>query len=85
MLSSGVGARIRPNEVAIGVGENKIVLLDLGRFNFNQHKYMIGVYSHIVLMAVGLVVSYLFNGKPADDSLTYYGWLKLKRENKRTE
>ncbi|WP_167607174.1 sodium:solute symporter [Maribellus sediminis] len=69
----------------MGLGENKILLLDLGRLNFHQHKYMIGVYSHIVLMIVGIVTSYLVNEKPVDDSLTYYGWLKLKRADKRTE
>ena len=69
----------------MGLGENKVLLLDLGKLNFHQHKYMIGVYSHIVLIVAGLVTSFLVKEKPADDSLTYYGWLKLKRENKRTE
>ncbi|WP_346863468.1 sodium:solute symporter [uncultured Draconibacterium sp.] len=63
-------------------GDTKILLLDLGDLNFNQHKYMIGVYSHLVLMFVGIVASYIFKEKPVDETLTYYGWLKLKRENK---
>lgn len=63
-------------------GGSPKILLDLGDLNFAQHKYMIGVYSHIVLMLVTLITSYIVKEKPADESLTYYGWLKLKRENK---
>ncbi len=63
----------------IGIEDNKNLLLDLGNLNFNQHKYMIGVYSHIVLMIFGYASSFLFKSKPADDSLTYYGWSKLKK------
>lgn len=66
----------------IGVGENKRLLLDLGNLNFVQHKYMIGVYSHIVLMVVGLVASLFFKEKPVDENLTYYGWKKIKRAEK---
>ncbi|MCY1721976.1 sodium:solute symporter [Prolixibacteraceae bacterium Z1-6] len=66
----------------VGLGENRILILDFGNLNFNHHKYMIGVYSHLVLMSVGLVASYLFNEKPVDESLTYYGWLKLKQQAK---
>jgi SSS family solute:Na+ symporter len=61
----------------------KHLLIDLGQLNFNQHKYMIGVYSHLVLMAVAYVFSFIFKSKPVDESLTYYGWLNLKREMKR--
>jgi SSS family solute:Na+ symporter len=66
----------------IEINGNKILLLDFGNLNFHQHKYMIGVYSHVVLMVVALIASYFFKEKPVDESLTYYGWLKLKRENK---
>jgi SSS family solute:Na+ symporter len=66
----------------IGLGDHKVLVLDLGNLNFNQHKYMIGVYSHLVLMVVGLLTSLVFREKPVDEDLTYYGWLKLKRENK---
>ena len=44
---------------------------------------MIGVYSHIVLMVFGYIASLIFKSQPADDSLTYYGWVKLKRERKK--
>ncbi len=57
----------------IGV-ENKHLLLDMGDWNFTHHKYMLGVYSHIVLFVVGYLASFLFKGKPVDRSLTYYGW-----------
>jgi SSS family solute:Na+ symporter len=35
-------------------GPEKRQLLDLGRFNFTHHKYMIGVYSHIVLLLLAI-------------------------------
>lgn len=60
----------------------KYLLLDLGALNFSQHKYMIGVYSHVVLMIVAYGSSFIFREKPVDESLTYYGWLNLKRQNK---
>jgi solute:Na+ symporter, SSS family len=66
----------------IEFGSKKSLLIDLGNMNFHQHKYMIGVYSHIVLMIVAYITSFLFKEKPVEDSLTYYGWLKLKREEK---
>jgi SSS family solute:Na+ symporter len=65
----------------IGLGGKEKLLIDLGRLNFTHHKYMIGVYSHIVLMIVGFLTSFLFRAEPVDDSLTYYGWLKMKRNS----
>ncbi len=59
----------------IGI-DNKRLLLDLGDWNFKHHKYMLGVYSHIVLFVVGYLASLLFKGKPIDENLTYYGWRK---------
>ena len=38
--------------------------LDMGRFNFTHHSYMIGVYSHIVLFVVGYVASLFFKHEP---------------------
>lgn len=61
------------------IGGQKVLLLDLGNMNFDQHKYMIGVYSHLVLMVVGFGASFFFKEKEVDENLTYYGWLKLKR------
>lgn len=68
------------SSIPIGAGENETLLLDLGEMNFSHHKYMIGVYSHLVLMAVGYGASFIFNEIPVDENLTYYGWAKLKKE-----
>ncbi len=65
----------------IGLEGREKLILDLGSLNFTHHKYMIGVYSHIVLMTVGFLASYLFRAEPVEDSLTWYGWLKLKKQN----
>jgi len=61
-------------------GGREVLLMDLGNLNFTHHKYMIGVYSHVVLMIVAYGVSLLFPAKPAEESLTWYGWRKLKRQ-----
>ncbi len=65
----------------MGLEGREKLLLDLGGLNFTHHKYMIGVYSHIVLMIVGFLASFLFRAKPVEDSLTWYGWLKLKKQS----
>jgi len=39
---------------SVGTGENKHLMLDFSPFNFTHHKYMLGVYSHLVLFIVGL-------------------------------
>lgn len=62
-----------------GSGENGL-LLDFGSFNFTHHKYMIGVYSHVILFVVGFVASLFYKGQKLDDRLTYSGWLKYKKE-----
>ncbi len=60
-------------------GQSK-VLLDLGSFNFTHHKYMLGVYSHLVLFGVAYVASYFFPAPKIEENLTIYGWLKLKKK-----
>ncbi|MDR0989626.1 MAG: sodium:solute symporter [Prevotellaceae bacterium] len=60
-------------------GEGKRLLLDLGAWNFTQHKYMLGVYSHLVLFVVGWVASYFFKAPLADKELTIYGYLERRR------
>ena len=67
----------------IEVGGENILLLDLGSANFMHHKYMIGVYSHIVLMIVAYMASLFFKDKRVDLSLTYYGWKELKSKTVR--
>jgi SSS family solute:Na+ symporter len=59
-------------------GKNQL-LLDLGSLNFTHHEYMIGVYSHLLLFAVGYVASLFFKSDKETRSLTYYGYLDLKR------
>jgi len=56
-------------------GPEKLRLLDLGRFNFSHHKYMLGVYSHIVLFVVGYAASLLFQADKDARPLTFYGWM----------
>jgi SSS family solute:Na+ symporter len=63
----------------VGLGETKKLLIDMGRFNFTHHKYMLGVYSHFVLFGVGYIASYFFKTKNAPEELTIYGWLKKKK------
>ncbi|MDQ7064894.1 MAG: sodium:solute symporter [candidate division KSB1 bacterium] len=69
----------------IGFGENKRLLLDLGRFNFTHHKYMLGVYSHLVLFGVGYLASFLFPHSVPDRSLTIHAWLDKRAETRRQE
>ncbi|WP_026712432.1 sodium:solute symporter [Flavobacterium daejeonense] len=64
----------------IGTGEAKHLILDMGDFNYTQHKYMLGVYSHIVLFCVGWIASYFFPKEEVPNNLTYYGYLEKKRK-----
>jgi SSS family solute:Na+ symporter len=59
---------------------NGELMLDLGKLNFKQHKYMLGVYSHIILFAIGYLASLFFPKSNIDESLTYYGWSRNKRK-----
>ena len=59
------------------------LMLDLGKFNFPHHKYMLGVYSHIIVFVVGYVASLFFKSEPAEEQLTIYGYFKnSKQEDK---
>lgn len=55
----------------------KNTLLDLGDWNFKQHKYMLGVYSHLIVLVVGYLASFFFKTPLADINLTIY---KMKEE-----
>lgn len=57
----------------------KETLLDLGDWNFTHHKYMLGVYSHLIVLVVGYLASYLFNTPLADKELTIWGYLDQKK------
>lgn len=56
------------------------LLLDLGTLNFTHHEYMIGVYSHILLFVIGYLASLFFKNEKDIRSLTYYGYLDLKKQ-----
>jgi len=62
------------------IGGQKKILLDLGNFNFTHHKYMLGVYTHIILFAVGYLASFFFPAKKVDENLTFYGWLQKRKK-----
>jgi solute:Na+ symporter, SSS family len=66
----------------IGIGENKTLLLDLGRYNFGHDKLMLGVYSHLLVIGVGYVASLFFPKPVLDKNLLYSGW-KEGRDNER--
>lgn len=57
----------------------KETLLDLGDWNFTHHKYMLGVYSHLIVLVVGYLASFLFKTPLADKELTIYGYLEAKK------
>lgn len=60
----------------------KFVLLDMGRFNFTHNKMMLGVYSHLVVVAVGYVASLFYPKPDLDPELYYSGW-KSARDRER--
>jgi len=57
----------------------KETILDLGDWNFSHHKYMLGVYSHLIVLIVGYLASFCFKTPLADKSLTIYGYLEEKK------
>ena len=67
----------------IGVADHKHILLDLGKYNFHQHKYMLGVYSHLVVIVVGYIGSLFFPKPQVSSNLLYSGWLEAKRQKAR--
>lgn len=63
----------------------KRTILDLGSWNFTQHKYMLGVYSHLIVLVVGYVASLLFRTPLADKELTIYGFIEKKHHTNQQE
>jgi solute:Na+ symporter, SSS family len=57
------------------IGGEEQLFLDLGTYNFPHHEYMLGVYSHLVLLCVGYFASLCFPNVPVPRELTIYGWL----------
>lgn len=68
----------------IGLGSQKRLLLDLGKYNFTHHKLMLGVYSHLIVIGVGYLASLFFPKPNIDKSLLYSGW-KEDRHAERPE
>lgn len=66
----------------IGLGDDKHILLNLGKYNFTQHKYMLGVYSHLVVIIVGSVASLFWPKPDINKNLLFSGWLAAKRAGK---
>ena len=56
------------------------LILDLGKYNFPHHKYMLGVYSHLIVLVVGYFASFLFKSEKVKEELTIYGYFKLKEK-----
>jgi SSS family solute:Na+ symporter len=55
-------------------------ILNLGRWNFTWHDYMIGAVGHIVLLVVGIAASLWLPGKPVATELTWSGWRDRARQ-----
>jgi len=57
-------------------------ILNLGRFNFPWHNYMIGAVGHIVLLSTGLLFSlFLPDASPSAPQLTLRGWLATRNND----
>jgi solute:Na+ symporter, SSS family len=65
--------------VKFEIGESNKLILDLGGYNYTHNKYMLGVYSHIVLFVVGYFASLFFKNDKDIRDLTYRGWLEKKK------
>ena len=63
-----------------GSGPDAELILDLGDWNFKHHTYMLGVYSHVIVLVVGYVASLFFKTPLADKELTIYGYLEEKKK-----
>ena len=55
------------------------LIMDLGKYNFPHHKYMLGVYSHLIVLIVGYFASLFFKSEKANTDLTIYGYFKQKK------
>ena len=64
-----------------GSGTEAGVILDLEDWNFKHHTYMLGVYSHLIVLVVGYVASLFFKTPPADKELTIYGYLEERKKH----
>jgi solute:Na+ symporter, SSS family len=67
---------------SIGEGETRRLILDFGNLNYTHHKMMLGVYSHVVLFGVAWIASFFFKSNSNITSLTYWGWLENRKNQK---
>jgi SSS family solute:Na+ symporter len=52
-------------------------IVNLGKYNFPLHDFMIGAVGHVVLLVVGYLASFLFRGAARSvKALTLWGWLQ---------
>ncbi|NWG13995.1 MAG: sodium:solute symporter [Acidobacteria bacterium] len=59
-------------------------LVDLGKYNFPLHDYMIGAVGHVVLVAVGYLASLVQVGEqPGSADLTLWGWFEKRKAARR--
>ncbi len=81
-LNVGIGVCIAFTAYAILTTTkiNDAIILDMGKFNFPHHKYMLGVYSHLIVLVVGYVASLFFKSERASEELTIYGYYHKKKE-----
>ena len=57
-------------------------LIDLGRFNYALSPYLIGLFSHFILVGVGMLASKLTGGpKSNTENLTFWDVLNSRRRN----
>lgn len=64
----------------VDYGSGKTLILDLGKYNFTHHDYMLGVYSHVILFGVGWLASFFFPKKEVDKNLTIYSYIEKRRK-----
>ena len=85
-LNIGIGACIAFTAYAVLTSQKfgDSTLIDLGSWNFTQHKYMLGVYSHLIVLIVGYFASFFFKSDVPHDELTIFAWYKNKRSKKVT-
>jgi SSS family solute:Na+ symporter len=58
-------------------------LLDLGEYNYAWPAVMIGVIAHLIVLIVGWLGSFcFFAAAKADRSMTFWGWLEMRRSRK---
>ncbi len=62
---------------------NGSLILDLGEWNFKHHSYMLGVYTHLIIIVVGYIASFFFKSDILHSDLTIYAWWEKFRNNRK--